>query len=180
MSEFIWKRSTDKLREYLKSVELKEYGVKTTGGKKQGKPLAFPTPINMLDAIVEYFEAVDDNPYLIHDFVGKDASSVNRRHHRPYTWHALCLYLGYNTIYFNRFEEQCTEKGFRGGDQYCKVITHARDIIYDNKFSGASSGIFSHHIIARDLGLADKKQIEGGDKPIQLLGGQAADTVPKE
>ena len=85
MSEFIWKRSTDKLREYLKSVELKEYGVKTTGGKKQGKPLAFPTPINMLDAIVEYFEAVDDNPYLIHDFVGKDASSVNRRHHRPYT-----------------------------------------------------------------------------------------------
>jgi hypothetical protein len=179
MSNFIWQKSIDKLRKELEAIELPEYGIKTTNGKKQGKRLAFDTPVKMLDAITDYFNAVDANPYKEHDYVGKDATSVYRQKMRPYTWHGLCLFLGYNPEYFEKFEEYTREEIFRGGSQYRRVIKHARALIYDNKLSGATSGLFSHHIVARDLGLADKKQLEGGDKPIQLLGGDSTKTIPE-
>ena len=37
---------------------------------------------------------------------------------------------------------------------------YVENIIRDQKFSGACSGHFNHAIIIRDLGLADKKEVD--------------------
>ena len=48
-------------------------------------------------------------------------------------------------------------------DNYCKlpefleVTTRIKDICFTQKFEGAASGFFNSNIIARDLGLVDKK-----------------------
>ena len=47
---------------------------------------------------------------------------------------------------------------------FSQVITRIGKIIYDQKFSGAASGFFNANIIARDLGLADKKEIDADVK----------------
>jgi hypothetical protein len=43
---------------------------------------------------------------------------------------------------------------------YSEVFTHIEQQIYDNKLSGSAVGLFNHNIIARDLGLIERKQTE--------------------
>ena len=40
------------------------------------------------------------------------------------------------------------------------IIHKIEEIIYNQKFEGAAVGIFNSNIIARDLGLSDKKDID--------------------
>lgn len=42
------------------------------------------------------------------------------------------------------------------------VITQAEAVIYEQKFTGAAADLLNPNIIARDLGLADKKELSGG------------------
>ena len=43
---------------------------------------------------------------------------------------------------------------------YSLIITRIREIIYRQKFEGAAAGFLNSSIIARDLGLQDKQQLE--------------------
>ena len=49
------------------------------------------------------------------------------------------------------------------GKDFSKVIRDIKDIIEVQKFEGASAGLLNANIIARDLGLADTKQLTGAD-----------------
>ncbi|MFC0183379.1 terminase small subunit [Pseudarcicella hirudinis] len=43
---------------------------------------------------------------------------------------------------------------------FLEVITRIEEIVYVQKFEGAAVGAFNANIIARDLGLADKQNID--------------------
>jgi len=45
-------------------------------------------------------------------------------------------------------------------EDFLTVITRIEEIIYEQKFTGSASGFFNANIIARDLGLADKKEVD--------------------
>lgn len=81
---------------------------------------------------------------------------------RPFTWQGLCMYLDTSTAYFRQFKESNTDKDFS------TIISRIEDVIYRQKFEGAASGFLNHNIIARDLGLVDKKEMDakvtGADK----------------
>jgi len=44
-------------------------------------------------------------------------------------------------------------------DDFVGVTTRAEEVIYNQKFAGAAAGLLNANIIARDLGLSDKKDI---------------------
>ncbi len=44
--------------------------------------------------------------------------------------------------------------------EYSAIIRVIRAEIYEDKYTGAAVGIFQHNIIARDLGLTDKKEVD--------------------
>ena len=46
-------------------------------------------------------------------------------------------------------------------EDYSEVTAKIEDIIRTQKFSGAAADLLNANIIARDLGLADKKEIDG-------------------
>ena len=52
--------------------------------------------------------------------------------------------------------------------EFSTIIRAIKQEIYADKYAGASVGIYQHNIIARDIGLVDKKEskvkIEGLDK----------------
>src|SRR5690606_4225743 len=75
---------------------------------------------------------------------------------RPYTLTALCLYLGINTAYFRQFKDNLKDTD----EDFSTVITRIEETIYSQKFEGASVGAFNANIIARDLGLSDKKELD--------------------
>ena len=134
---------------------------------KHGRDTLFATPEKMWEAACEYFEWVDENPLTRQEIkvvnIGDYQSEIQTKDvgiGRPYTLHGLCRYLDCNVDYFTRFEIVRKERKDQDSKDFCSVITRIREIIYDQKYSGAAVGMFSANIIARDLGLTDKQEIE--------------------
>ncbi len=61
-------------------------------------------------------------------------------------------------MYFNQFEYSLAKKTDDISKDFSKVITRIREIIYNQKFTGAAAGFLNPNIIARDLGLVDKAE----------------------
>lgn len=120
---------------------------------KHGRDKIFETPEIMLEACYEYFEYQSEQSWNKIDYRGKDADRVEIPTSSPFTLTGLCIFLGVNTKYFTEFEKSCSK-------DFSEVITHVRDIIYNQKFEGAATGAYNSNIIARDLGLIDKKELD--------------------
>lgn len=120
---------------------------------KHGRDKIFATPEIMLEACNEYFEHQSNQVWNKVDYRGKDANKVLIPTSSPFTLTGLCIFLGVNTVYFTQFEKDCTK-------DFSKVITHIREVIFTQKFEGAAIGAYNANIIARDLGLIDKKELE--------------------
>jgi hypothetical protein len=123
---------------------------------KHGRDKLFSTPDVLWDACVEYFDWVEANPLfedqafafqgvITHDCVTKI---------RAMTIQGLCLFLDIDDDTWAEYKKR---KDFTG------IITRAERIIYQQKFSGAAAGLLNPNIIARDLGLADKKEHTGAN-----------------
>lgn len=119
---------------------------------KHGRDKLFATPELLWVAACEYFEWCEENPWKKKDWVGKDADAVYRELQRPFTLTGLCIYLGCSSGYFRTFKVMVAEKN----KDFLAIITRIEEVIYTQKFEGASVGIFNANIIARDLGLSDK------------------------
>jgi len=123
---------------------------------KHGRDKLFESPELLWEAACEYFEWCEDNPLIEIDFKGKDADEVRIPKMRVFTLQGLCLYLDCNVAYFRQFKsrnETLTE-------DFATVITRIEETVYNQKFTGASAGFLNPNIIARDLGLADKKELD--------------------
>jgi hypothetical protein len=120
---------------------------------KHGRDKLFQTPDLLWQACCEYFEYTDTRKWIKKDWVGKDAMEVERETETPYTYSGLCLYLNTNRGYFSDFKQTCSK-------DFSEIIMRVEDIMYTQKFEGASVGAFNQNIIARELGLADKIMTE--------------------
>ncbi|WP_299116906.1 terminase small subunit [uncultured Winogradskyella sp.] len=122
---------------------------------KIGRPLEFKTPEELWKRACDYFKWCDENPFkeekIFHHQGNITKASINKM--RAYTFKELCLFLGVNKDYFTEFN-QIKHKDFSG------IITRIHDVIYTQKFTGAAADLLNPNIIARELGLAEKKDLE--------------------
>lgn len=124
---------------------------------KHGRNKIFETPEILFAAALEYFEATSNRKWYKTEFKGADVLEVKVPTDTPFTMSGLCIFLGVNTTYFNDFKKICS-------NDFSEVIRNIEDIIYTQKFEGASVGAYNANIIARDLGLADKGELTGDFK----------------
>lgn len=143
---------------------------------KHGMDKLFATPELMWEAATEYFQWCEDNPFQkaeakVISGGYKEPGSVeiaSLPYMRPFTIQGLCLYFDCNVQYLAQFEAKLDGKTDELSKGFALVITRIREIIYNQKFSGAASGFFNANIIARDLGLADKKEVEKITKKVKF------------
>lgn len=121
---------------------------------KHGRDKLFKTPELLWEAATEYFEWCDANPLIEIDFKGKDASKVELPRMRAYTMHGLCIYLDCSTEFFKNFEQNNKD-----AKDFMPIISRIKEVIYNQKFSGAAAGFLNPNIIARDLGLKDSTDV---------------------
>lgn len=124
---------------------------------KHGREKLFASPELMWEAATEYFLWCDRYPWRKNEPIksGEGAGKMIKVPTvRPYTMSGLCVYLGVNQGYFYDFKKTCSE-GFSD------IITRIEGIIETQQFEGAAVGAFNANIIARKLGLTDKREIEG-------------------
>lgn len=119
---------------------------------KHGRDYEIETPEQLIENFIEYAEWVEANPLIEVDFRGKDATRVEVPKMRPMTKDGFALACG-----LSGWEKIKNYKQRQGFDE---VITRIERHIYDQKFVGAASGFLNPNIIARDLGLTDKKELD--------------------
>ena len=125
---------------------------------KHGVDKLFTSSKLLWDAAVEYFEWCEENPLLeskAFAYQGEITTATLPKM-RALTLSGLCLYLHCNEAYFRQFKSRLTEKD----EDFATVITQIEQTIYNQKFQGAAADLLNANIIARDLGLSDKKEME--------------------
>lgn len=120
-----------------------------------GRDLIFSSPTILWEAACEYFEATDNRKWKKQDWVGKDAHYVERETDTPYTMTGLYIFLDI---------VHTTWSNYKANEDFLAIITRIEQIIYTQKFEGAAVGAYNANIIARDLGLADKKEVTEAPK----------------
>ena len=119
---------------------------------KHGRKRLFESADTLWDACCEYFQWVEDNPLYESEtvkFQGQ-ATLIEVPKMRAMTIAGLCLFLDINRGTWNEWRNQ---------DDYSEVITRAEEVIYSQKFAGAAADLLNANIIARDLGLTDKREV---------------------
>ena len=135
---------------------------------KHGRDKIFKTPQIMLDAAFDYFTWVEDNP-LTKQIIYQGEAHGNENLLRAMTIKGLCIFWGVNTFYLNDFVSNLNLEKEEDRD-FSQVVSTIKEIIETQKFEGASAGLLNPNIIARDLGLADKKELSGSvENPLTLV-----------
>lgn len=157
---------------------------------KHGRNRIFATPKLLWEAATEYFEWCDNHPeYIVEQKKGNQSikltvkgnnnidslaeqlsSLISIPTKRPYTIQGLCLYCDCGTQFFHQFEDSLKDKEDEISKDFSLICSRIREIIYNQKFTGAVVGYFNHAIIARDLGLVDKKDLTSDNKPLDNIG----------
>lgn len=144
---------------------------------KDGRDCIFEKPEELANACNEYFQFVLDNPFL-------EASIVNRPFKkkagseegidvtetvpysiaevpkmRPMTVEGLCNYI--DIAKSTLFE-------YKKKNDFSNIVTRAIQIIENHQFEGAAGGFLNPNIIARKLGLSDKRELEVKDVTVDL------------
>jgi len=121
-----------------------------------GRPKMFETPQELWDAAVGYFEWVEANPLeeekLFH-FQG-EVVRANTTKMRAMTLQAFYLFAGIDRSTFENYDSK------EGYEEFFSITTRIRETIKEQKFTGAAAELLNPNIIARDLGLTDKKVVE--------------------
>ena len=130
---------------------------------KHGRDKLFESPIALWNAACEYFEWCEENP-LKEEKVWQYQGEIVRTKvdkMRAMTLSQLCFYLNCSPGYLRQFKHQNKEKKDKKSQGFLTVIEEIENIIYNQKFQGAAADFLDANIIARDLGLSDKKELTG-------------------
>lgn len=120
---------------------------------KHGRDKIFSSPEVLWEGCVEYFEWVDDNPLKEQKVFHTDGrithAEVSKM--RAMTIGGLCIFLD---IVIQTWEN------YKKDNDFLEVITRAEQVIKSQKFTGAAADLLNANIIARDLGLSDKQDVD--------------------
>lgn len=120
---------------------------------KHGRDKIFKTPEDLRAACIEYFEWVDSNPLyerkVFHAAGVLTEADVPKM--RAMTISGLCIFLGVTSN---------TWSDYRGREDFIRVTREVEEVIRTQKFEGAAAEFLNANIIARDLGLKDKTEMD--------------------
>ena len=121
-----------------------------------GRKPIFETPEALLNACLEYFKWAEDNPLWeekAFNCAGKIKKTLMYKM-RAMTMDGLTIFLD--------ISDECWYN-YKKRKEYVGVVTYVEKAMRHQKFSGAAADLLNPNIIARDLGLVDKKQVDVND-----------------
>ncbi len=122
--------------------------IKFTKGRR---PPAFGSPEEMWERAKEYFKWCEDNALEEGKIFNNQGEIVSGEipHMRAMTQAGLCIFLNIGARTYADYKKK---------PEFSQVTLLIEQVMYEQKFSGAAAGLLKENIIARDLGLADKKE----------------------
>ncbi len=132
---------------------------------KHGRGKIFETPQILEEAANEYFQWCLNNP--LYETIVQSGKVHEVPKMRAMTIEGLCIFMDVGS---STFKDYCNEDNESYKD-FSAITTHIKEVIRTQKFEGAAAGLLNANIIARDLGLSDKQDIDHNiktDPPLTL------------
>jgi hypothetical protein len=125
-----------------------------------GRKPIFYTAEMLWDACLQYFDWVAAHPLLeAQAFAYQGEITENSLPKmRAMTIGGLCIFLDISQMTWGEYRKRA--------EDYSYVCSQAEQVIREQKFTGAAAGLLNHAIIARDLGLVDKKDLTSGGEAL--------------
>lgn len=129
----------------------------------RGRPRKY-TPAQLLQEFENYVQDRMAHPLVIEEtevgYVGKSEINKSKTKTIPQLLSIgdFCTHLGTSRNWWNELPED-----------FLGVTTHIRNFIEQYQLKGASAGVFNANIVARLLGLADKKDITSDGKSLDRI-----------
>jgi hypothetical protein len=123
-----------------------------------GKPKYIETPEILWQHFEEYKKETKSKPFLVKDWVGKDALDVYREKERPLTIEGFECYLADKNIidnlsqYFANTEQRYTD--------YQTICSRVKKAVRQDQIEGGMAGMYNPSITQRLNGLVEKTQTE--------------------
>jgi len=120
---------------------------------KHGRDKIIASAELLKEACEEYFQWVEDNPLNEERLFAYKGSVTKESAYkmRAMTIDGLCIFLDISLQTWHNWREN---------KDFIEVITYAEMIMKNQKFTGAAADLLNANIIARDLGLTDKQEVE--------------------
>jgi hypothetical protein len=126
-----------------------------------GRKPIFHDADELWDAACEYFEWATNNDIedeVVFHFQGTITTHKAKKI-RPMTIQGLCLYLDISDESWANYAKN---------NNFFGIVERIKRVIYEQKFAGATVGIFNASIIARELGLMEKPELPKDDTEITI------------
>lgn len=149
--------------------------------KKLGRPKKIESPERMWELFADYIAYTDANKWESGELIksGELAGvTVRVMKREPYTWSGFQVYLLMQGTITVLDEYKSNRKG--GYEEFSSIIKMIDQVMYRNKFIGATVGDFNANIIARDLGLAEKSVTEVKDTTEEIDYDSLSDSALEE
>ena len=123
-----------------------------------GKPKYIETPDKLWEYFEEYKKETKSKPFLVKDWVGKDALDVYREKERPLTIEGFECWLADKDIiadlshYFSNYENRYTE--------YLAICSRVKKAVRQDQIEGGMAGMYNPSITQRLNGLVEKTQTD--------------------
>lgn len=122
------------------------------------------TPEQLYEIFNAYKKEVKSNPFIVEDYVGKDAELVYRKKEKPLTIEGLNVYCFQNGIIHgleNYFAN--TNNRYKKYSSICRAI---KEEIRMDQIEGGMAGMYNPSITQRLNNLVDKQQVEHIEQPL--------------
>jgi hypothetical protein len=123
------------------------------------------TPEKMWEHFLAYKKQVKDNPIIVKDWVGKDATDVFREKEKPLTFIGFQNYLDDQEI-ITDVTDYFENKDNRYSD-FIRICSRIKRNIQDDQIAGGMVGIYNPSITQRLNGLTDNVDLTTKGKEIQ-------------
>lgn len=121
-----------------------------------GRPRAFEQPDELYEYFTDYKKATKNNPFLVHDYAGKDTQDVYREKERPLTMEGFEVYLFQKGIIHDLKDYFAnTNNKYEQFSPICSIILKE---IRSDQISGGMAGVYNASITQRLNGLVEKTE----------------------
>lgn len=132
-----------------------------------GKNKYIETPEKMWDLFIQYKKEVEEKPLLKKDWVGKDATPVQREYTKVMTMEGFeCFVMDFTKItypdlthYFENTEDRYSD--------YVPICSRVKREIRRDQLEKGLAGLSNPSITQRLNNLVDRKDVKSDDKPLE-------------
>ena len=130
-----------------------------------GRPKNIESPEKLKEYFLSYEKGVKGSPFLVKDWVGKDADEVHREKEKPLTMEGFECWLFDNDIIADLGHYMANTNN--AYEDFCTICSHIKKRIRKDQIEGGMAGLYNPSITQRLNSLVDKSEVtEKREQPL--------------